>query len=131
MAEGETHSQTPAGSGRETLEYRKVLANLTNIVDTLKVHNDEHGAKKSLVLKCKARKWIDVASDPSPDKLMTIILNRIQSEASTYYEFMDMLGSIEGLDLVKKEIEKPCKYFDSMQCPCNSMYAKLVPTGRN
>lgn len=104
--EGEGCSQATAVSGKKTEKYRKVQANLGNIVKTLRINE---GAKNSLCLKCEEKGWIVTAQDPPPKTLINIILDRIDLHVDTYDEFMAMLDSIEGLDLVKKDIEKPCK----------------------
>ena len=101
--EEEKCSQSAAASGKETLEYRKVLAYLGIIVKALKANKE---AKSSLCLNCKEKKWIETTQDPEPGDLMGIILNRIELDAATYYEFMTMLGNIIGLDLVKRDIEE-------------------------
>lgn len=113
--EGEGYSQVTAVSGKKTEQYRKVQANLGNIVGTLTVNK---GAKNSLCLKCEEKGWIDTAQDPPPKMLIDIILKRIELHVHTYDEFMAMLDSITGLDLVKKEIEKPCKQSDFSSFSC-------------
>lgn len=99
--EGE-NSQSPAEFGKETLEYLKVLVNLEDIVEALKVNK---GAKESLCLKCTMKKWNELTAELSESEVMKLILNRIKLKAATYYEFIDMLASIDGLDLVVENIE--------------------------
>ena len=88
-------------SGKETLQYRKVQANLVNICDALVVNK---GAEKALHLNIQQKGWITPTDETPTDNLMGVVLNRIDNWAETYDEFMEILGTIEGLDLIKKRI---------------------------
>lgn len=99
--EGE-NSQSPAGSGKETLEYKKVLVNLEIIVEALKTIK---GAKESLCLKCTVKRWNELTAELSESQVIKLILTRIKHNAATYYEFMDMLANIDSLDFVFKTIK--------------------------
>lgn len=100
-----------AVSGKETLEYRKVLAYFETIVETLKANKE---AKTSLCLKCIEKKWIKATQDPEPEDLMRIILNRIETDVATYAVFMTMLGEVIGLDLVKRDVEKATSKYNCL-----------------
>lgn len=105
FCEGEN---SPAVHGNETDEYKKVLVNLDKIVEALKANE---GAKDSLYLKCTMKEWTELTANPNEVDLLRIILNRIKDDIDMYYEFMDMLGNIPSLKLVKKRIEETkCKY---------------------
>ena len=108
----EKHSQSSAVSGKETVEYRKVLAYLGIIVKALKANKE---AKDSLCLKCKEKKWIETTHANDPEPLMGIILNRIETEVGTYEEFMTMLGNTVGMDLVEKEIREAKSKFSTFK----------------
>ena len=101
-------------SGKETLEYRKVLANMEEITEALKSNPT---AKESLCQKLKSKPkkpWLTTTEDPSPSILVTIVLGRIERSASQYHEFLAMLGETIGLDLVKKSIEETVrKYYNT------------------
>ena len=85
----------------ESLGHKAVLLNLESITGALKVNKS---AKNTLCLKCQTKEWVDIADDPSPEGLMKVVLNRIKEDASQYVVFMEMIGSITGLDLVKGRI---------------------------
>lgn len=106
----EKHSRSAAVSGKETVEYRKVLAYLGTIINTLKTNEE---AKGSLCLKCKEKKWIETTHANDPETLMGIILNRIETKVGTYEEFMTMLGNTVGMDLVEKEIREAKSKFNT------------------
>lgn len=95
-------AQSPARSGKETLEYKKVLVNLEGIVEALKANK---GAKESLCLKCTMKEWNELTAELSEGDVIKLILTRIKMKAETYYEFMTMLANIDGLDVVKETIE--------------------------
>lgn len=89
-------------SGKETLQYRKVQANLVTICEALAVNE---GAEKELRLNIQQKRWMATTNQTSPDQLIGVVLNRIDSSAETYDEFMEILGNIAGLDLIKKRID--------------------------
>lgn len=100
--------------GNESLEYRAVLVNLGSIIETLKANKS---ATDTLCLKCKERAWVGIADDLSPDGLMNVVLNRIKEDVSQYDVFMEFLGSIPGLDLVKDRISNTkCKLLTRYSC---------------
>ena len=90
-------------SGKKTLEYRKVQANLENTIATLESNRD---AKNVLCQKFIQKGWTDARhKTPTDNELMVLVLNRIELSADTYSEFIEMLGNIPGLDLIKKRID--------------------------
>lgn len=107
---GEEKNSDQPVPGKKTLEYKRVLTNLLTIVDSLNAHE---AAKDSLCREFKQKQWIDVnKDDPPPDDLMKVLLHRIELDVGTYDEFMAMLDSITGMDLVMKEIkETTCKWY--------------------
>ena len=90
------------GSGRKTLEYRKVQAYLVKINNTLSANKE---AERVLRQTFQQKGWIDMGADTPGDRLMAVVLDRINLSVSTYDEFMEMLGNIQGLDLIRIEIE--------------------------
>ena len=83
-------------------EYKKVLSNLPNIIDTLRANK---GAASSLCLKLQAESWIAPIEDPSPKDLMKIVLNRIRSDARQFHVFKRFLDEIPGLGLISRQLE--------------------------
>ena len=83
-------------------EYKKVLVNLKNITDTLRANKR---AADGLCLKLKMESWIEVADDPSPNELMTVVLDRIKKDASQFHVFKRFLDDIPGLDLISRQLE--------------------------
>jgi hypothetical protein len=103
-----TEKDPPVKSGKETLEYRKVLANLVDIVRALKATQE---AGESLHLYCVQESWIDPTSSTAPEKVMCTVLVRIEKDVGDYCKFMRILGYISGLDQIKKAIKTTtCKY---------------------
>ena len=114
-------SNQSEGSGKETLEYRKVQANLVKINATLRANVE---AERVLRQTFEQKGWIEMGTDTPGNKLMTVVLDRIKLSPDTYEEFMEMLGNIKGLDLIKVEIEDTtCKFhniFPNLSCTHNT-----------
>ena len=70
---------------------------LEDITKTLKVYQD---AFKELTVKVKAKGWLSIYSTPSEENLVSLIINRIELDASQFREFTAMLHDIQGMDLV-------------------------------
>ena len=94
-------------SGTNTDEYKKVQTNLNSIVESLESNK---AARNSLHRAFKEKSWIKATDQSSPDKWILVVLDRIRVNVGEYYEFMEMLGNIVGLDHIKTAIdETSCK----------------------
>lgn len=88
-------------SGDSTEHYRRVKANFASIVRSLEANPD---AFKSLCRKFREKSWIQKV-DVAPDCLLNVVLDRIRLNVKAYDEFIEMLGNVDGLDLIKETIE--------------------------
>ena len=84
-------------SGKETKEYKSVLAHSCEITKLLKLNI---GAKDDLTKKYQQKRWIDIAESPSEDGLVRLALGRISTNAADFNEFIDMLSSTVGMDSI-------------------------------
>lgn len=100
-------------SGKKSDEYKIVLHHLQDINTTLQANE---AAAASLRVTLIEEEWIDFTDKPSPQQMMTIVLNRIKSTPSEYHVFMAMLDRVTGLDLIKKKIEETA---------CESAFCKI------
>ena len=89
-------------SGTNSVEYKKVLANLPTIIVALQANKT---AKDNLCLGLKQQEWIHFADEPSAQDMLKVVLNRIKDEATEYHVFMTLLSRTTGLDLIKKKIQ--------------------------
>ena len=112
----EVKTNQAESSGKETLEYRRVQANLVKINSTL-TENKE--AEEVLRQSFQQKGWIEMGADTPGDKLMVVVLDRINLYPDTYDEFMEILGHIKGLDLIKGDIQETiCKAQTSLLYTC-------------
>ena len=112
----EVKTNQAESSGKETLEYRRVQANLVKINATL-TENKE--AEEVLRQTFQQKGWIEMGADTSGDELMVVVLDRINRFPDTYDEFMEILGHIKDLDLIKGEIQETiCKVQTSLLYTC-------------
>ena len=89
-------------SGKETKEYKCVLAHLREITEHLKLNSD---AKMNLTQNYKQKGWIDVAENPNEESLIERALGRISINVADFYVFIDMLNSIVGMDNIVTKIQ--------------------------
>ena len=80
--------------------------NYADIIDALEAND---GAYETLRRKVKSKEWLSIAKNPSAEKLVTIIQDRIRRDASDYDVFMDMLRDIDGMDQIAKMLQLPGK----------------------
>ena len=90
-------SESTPCTGKDTPEYRNVNTNRRRITGTLKSNPT---ASKTLKEKFKEKSWLEPTDDPDEDRLVTLILNRIEDDVNQFQEFIDMLKDIEGTDLI-------------------------------
>ena len=91
-------------SGKDSPQYKIVKDNLKHIVGTLKTNTAAHDALRMSV---KSKGWLEVHDKPRAEDLVSIILNRIEHNASDYDMFMDMLCSTDGMDLIARRLQLP------------------------
>ena len=91
-----THTHTTS-AGKNTAEYKTVRTHLETIAEALKLQTD---AFCQLTQKVKANNWLSLSSKCSEEKLVFLIISRIELNASQFEEFTSMLCDIEGMDLV-------------------------------
>ena len=53
--------------------------------------------------------WLTGAENPTAEKLVTIIQDRIRRDASDYDVFMDMLRDTDGMDQIAEKLQLPSK----------------------
>ena len=92
---------TSSSSGKETEEYKSVLAHLGEITKHLKLND---GAKLDLTQKYREKSWIDIAENPDEDRLIRLALIRIETEVADFDVFIDMLKSTVGMDSIVTKI---------------------------
>ena len=78
--------------------------NLKDIVGTLMCNTAAHHA---LRLNVKSKGWLETYEKPTAEDLVSIILNRIEHNASDYSVFMDMLHNTDGMDLIAEKLQLP------------------------
>ena len=71
--------------------------NLDTIVKTLE---SNQSASETLRRKVKPKGWLGLATNPTAEELVTLVLGRIEHDVNQYGEFIDMLRDIEGMDLI-------------------------------
>ena len=99
------YTAVPAmASGKDSPQYKIVQNNFDNIVDTLKSNTAAHHALRRIL---KSQKWLVVHDEPTEEKLVSVILNRIELDASVHSVFMDMLQDTDGMDLIAKKLQLP------------------------
>jgi hypothetical protein len=110
------------------LEYRKVQANLEKTIATLQANRE---AKNVLCQKFIQKRWIDVRSEtPTDNELMVLVLNRIELSADTYSEFIEMLGNIPDLEVIKKRIDTTTVAFQEQEPPKQGSAAMVASVGQ-
>ena len=89
----------------ESLEYRSVKVNMSNIIEKLKVTPD---ATSRLATIFQENSWSGITSSPTAEELVRVTLSRIKfDEVGTEFDtFIGMLKKIEGLDQVVAMLEK-------------------------
>ena len=55
---------------------------------------------QTLKQKFKGKSWLEPTDDPDEDKLVTLILNRIEHDVNQFKEFINMLKEIVGTDQI-------------------------------
>ena len=91
-------------NGRNSPQYNIVQQNLKYIVHTLKSNT---AAYDDLKLSVKTERWLELHDEPKEEKLIAMILDRIENDASEYSKFMNMLCPIHGMDLIAKKLQLP------------------------
>ena len=89
-------SNMATSSGKETKEYKSVLAHLGEITKHLKLNI---GAKDDLTKKYQQKSWIE-SENPDEDGLIRLALGRISTNTADFNDFIDMLSSTVGMDSI-------------------------------
>ena len=90
-------SAETTGSGKNTLEYQRVRKNLSSITEALQLNSF---ASQNVRQKFKEKEWLKVAANPAEEELVTLVLGRIEQDASQYGEFIAILNDVAGMDLI-------------------------------
>ena len=75
-----------------------------NLVSITKALKSTPGARENLILHYVQQKWLDTAENPVEGELVKVALVRIKQDPSQFDLFIDMLGDIEGMDLMVKTL---------------------------
>ena len=81
--------------------YERVKSQLVKITRLLKARKP---ACKALTLHYKQESWLEMTEYPTEDELVTLALVRMKDDSSQYDKFLNMLQTIEGLDVIVKAI---------------------------
>ena len=71
--------------------------NLSSITEALQLNPF---ACQSVRQKFKEKGWLTIAANPSEEELVTLVLGRIELDASQYGEFIAILSDVAGMDLI-------------------------------
>ena len=74
-----------------------MLSDLETLITTFRV---TPGAEVSLLLKLQERSWITIGAEASAKELVTLALNRIESNVRDYEVFINILRNIVGMERV-------------------------------
>ena len=75
--------------------------NLSSITEALQLNPF---ASQSVKQKFKGKGWLKIAANPTAEELVTLVLGRIELDASQYGEFIAILNDVEGMDLIVKTL---------------------------
>ena len=81
--------------------YECVKSQLVSVIHLLKA--TKH-ARKALTLHYKQEGWLEMTEYPTEDELVTQALVRMKNDSSQYDTFIQMLNTIQGLDMIVKAI---------------------------
>ena len=77
--------------------YNTILHKLSDIIKALKLNP---GAKEKLTSLYQQNEWLGIDESPVEDKLVRVALMRIEQDPSQFDLFIDMLGDVEGMDVI-------------------------------
>ena len=77
-----------------------------NLVSITKALKSTPGARENLILHYVQHKWLDTTENPVEGELVKLALERIKRDPSQFDLFINMLGDIEGMDLMVKALRE-------------------------
>ena len=93
--------QPTIATSRKSPQYKAVLSHLEKLTTTLTV---TPGAESSLLLKFQELSWLAIGAVATAQELVTLALNRIETDVRDYEVFINMLKDTAGMEQVVKMI---------------------------
>ena len=93
--------QPTIATSRKSPQYKAVLSHLEKLTTTLTV---TPGSEGSLLLKFQELSWLAIGAVATAQELVTLALNRIETDVRDYEVFINMLKDTAGMEQVVKMI---------------------------
>lgn len=91
-----------AKKGKDTVQYKAVQVSIVDLTGHL---DSDDRARTDLTRHFKSRGWLAPVAEPTSDKLITLVLEKIRVTPTEYDSFVAMLEEVVGTDNIVQRLK--------------------------